>query len=86
MNQKILAIFRLVIILILKNLVIWQKNLFETKDKKKNNDFVEEIKNRWSKLKDEMEKLSDDDEKKNRGLRILEILKKVLKFNEQKKQ
>ena len=62
------------------------KKLLEIKDKQKNNDFVEEIKNRWSKLKDEMEKLSDDDEKKNRGLRILEIVKKVLKFNEQKKQ
>ena len=31
------------------------KALFEIKDKKKNNDFVEEIKNRWSKLKDEIE-------------------------------
>ena len=62
------------------------KKLLEIKDKQKNNDFVEEIKNKWSKLKDEIEKLSDDDEKKNRGLRILEIVKKVLKFNEQKKQ
>ena len=28
------------------------KKLFEIKDKKKNDDFIEEIKNRWSKLKD----------------------------------
>ena len=28
------------------------KKLFETKDKKKNSEFVEEIKNRWSNLKD----------------------------------
>ena len=32
------------------------KKLFEIKDKKKNDDFVEEIKNRWSKLKDSIEK------------------------------
>ena len=30
------------------------KQLFEIKDKKKNNDFVEEITNRWSKLKDKI--------------------------------
>ena len=34
------------------------KNLFEIKDKKKNNDFVEEIKKRWSKLKDDIEEMS----------------------------
>ena len=40
------------------------KKLFEIKDKKKNNDYVEEIKNRWSKLKDEIEKMSEDKKKK----------------------
>ena len=39
------------------------KKLFEIKDKKKNNDFVEEIKNRWSKLNDGIEEMSED--KKN---------------------
>ena len=39
------------------------KSLFEIKDKKKNNDFVEEIKNRWSKLKDEIKEMSDDEKK-----------------------
>ena len=62
------------------------EKLFEIKDEEKNNDFVEEIKNRWRKLRDDIEKLSDDDEKKNRGLKILEIVKKTLKFNEQKQQ
>ena len=61
------------------------KKLFEIKDKKKNNDFVEEIKNRWSKLKDEVEK-TPGDEKENESLnKILEIFKDILKFNEQKK-
>ena len=35
------------------------KILFEMKDKKKNNDFVEEIKNRWNKLKYEIKKMSE---------------------------
>ena len=39
------------------------KKLFEIKDKKKNNDFVEETKNRWSKLKDEIREMSDDEKK-----------------------
>ena len=30
------------------------KKLFETKDRKKNSELVEEIKNRWSNLKDEI--------------------------------
>ena len=62
------------------------KKLFEIKDKKKNNDFVEEIKNRWSKIKDEIEDMSKD-ERKNKGLdKILEIVKEILKFNEQNQQ
>ena len=32
------------------------KKLFETKDRKKNSELVEEIKNRWSNLKDEIKK------------------------------
>ena len=61
------------------------KKIFKIKDKKKNNDFVEDIKNRWSKLKDEVEK-TPGDEKENESLnKILEIFKDILKFNEQKK-
>ena len=36
------------------------KKIFKIKDKKKNYDFVEEIKNRWSKLKDSIEKTPRD--------------------------
>ena len=39
------------------------KKLFEIKDKKKNNDFVEEIKNRWSKLKDDIEEMPEEKRK-----------------------
>ena len=66
--------------------MIWQKKLFEIKDQKKNNDFVEDIKKRWSNLKDRVEKMSGD-EKENKGLnKILEIVKDILKFNEQNQQ
>ena len=59
------------------------KKLFEIKDKKKNNDFVEEIKNRWSKLKDKIDKMSGD-EKENKSLdKMLEIVKDILNFNKQ---
>ena len=39
------------------------KTLYETKDKKKNNDLVELIKIKWSNLKDEIEKMSEDENK-----------------------
>ena len=65
MKQKVITMICLKIILILQYLLIWQKKLFETKDKKKSNDFVISIKNRWSNLKDEIEKMSEDLKKLN---------------------
>ena len=47
------------------------KKLFEVKDKKKNDDFVEEIKNRWSKLKDSIEKTPKDEEDNKKIEKIL---------------
>ena len=58
------------------------KKLFEIKDKKKNNDFVEEIKNRWSKLKDEIEEMSEKNKKESN--KILKIVEEIIKFNKQK--
>ena len=60
------------------------KKLFEIKDKKKNNDFVEEIKNRWSKIKDEIREISE--EKKKESNKILKIVEEILKFNKQNQQ
>ena len=66
--------------------MIWQKKLFEIKDKKKNNGSVEEIKNRWSKLKDKIEDMFKD-ERKNKGLdKILEIVKDIPNFNKQNQE
>ena len=59
--------------------MIWQKKLFEIKDKKKNNDFVKEIKNRWSNLNDRTKKTPREE-------KILEVVKDILKFNEQNQQ
>ena len=39
------------------------RQLYQTEDKKKNNKLVKEIKNRWSNLKDENEKMSEDEKK-----------------------
>ena len=47
------------------------KKLYETKDKKKNNDLVELIKIRWSNLKDEIEKMSEDEKETEKPDKIL---------------
>ena len=39
------------------------KNLYQTKNENKNNELVEEIKNRWSYLKDEIKKMTEDEKK-----------------------
>ena len=62
------------------------KKLFEIKDKKKNDDFVEEIKNRWSNLKDKTGKTPGDEKENERIEKILEIAKDILNFNKQNQQ
>ena len=37
------------------------KKLYDTKNKNKNNEFVKAIKNKWSKLKDEIKEMSEDE-------------------------
>ena len=57
------------------------KRLFETKDKKKNSVFVEKIKNRWSNVKDETEKMFEDENKTEQPDKILKIVKGIIDFN-----
>ena len=57
------------------------KELFETKNKNKNGEFVELIKVRWSNSKDEIEKMSEDEKKLEQPDKILKVIKKVLNFN-----
>ena len=54
------------------------KQLYETKE------LVKEIKNIWSSLKDEIEKMSEDKKKKfEKPDKILKIVKEILDFNKQ---
>ena len=62
------------------------KKLFEIKDKKKNNDFVEESKSRWSKLKDEIEEIFEDTKKIEKPDKILKIVEEILNFNKQNQE
>ena len=71
-------------ILNLKHLLLWQKRLYEGKDKKENIELVELTKVRWSNLKDEIEKLSKKEIENEKPNKILKIVKGILKFNKQK--
>ena len=74
MNQMALTMIRLTIILILQHLLFWQKKLYETKDKKKNNELVELIKVKWSDLKDEIKKMSKEEIENEKPDKILKIV------------
>ena len=63
-------------------LVDLAKKLFETKDKKKNSEFVKLIKVRRSNLKDEIKKISKNKKKKiEQPDKILNIVEEILNFN-----
>ena len=49
------------------------KKLYETKNKNKNNELVEEIKNRWNNLKDEIKKMSEDEKEIEQPDKILNM-------------
>ena len=57
--------------------------LFKTKDKKKNSELVEEIKNRWSNLKDKIKKMSKEEIKNEKPNDILGIISDILDFNKE---
>ena len=59
------------------------KKLFEIKNKKKNSELVEEIKNRWSKLKDKIKKMSKEEMKNEKPNDILRIINEIHDFNKE---
>ena len=59
------------------------KQLYETKDKKKNNDLVNVIKSRLCDLKDEIEKMSEDEIEIEKPDKILKIVEDILEFIKQ---
>ena len=59
------------------------KIIYETKNKNKNHNLVEEIKNRRSNLKDEVEKMSEDEKQIEQPDKIENIVKEILDFNQE---
>ena len=57
------------------------KKLYETTNKNKNNELVKLIKSRWSDLKDEIEKMSEDEKEIEQPDKIFKIVEKILDFN-----
>ena len=57
------------------------KNIFGTEDKNKNNEFVELIKVKWSNLKDETKKMSENETKNEKPNKILKIVEEIHDFN-----
>ena len=55
--------------------MLWQNNYL------KKNELVEKIKNRWSNLKDEIEKMSEDGKETEQPDKILKIVEEILDFN-----
>ena len=62
------------------------KKLYKTKNKKENNGLVEKIKNRWSDLKDEIKKMSEDEKETEKPDKILEIVEEILIFNRENRK
>ena len=65
--------------------MLWQKNYIRRKIKN-NNDLVELIKIRWSNLKDEIEKTSEDEKETEKLDKILEIVEEILIFNRENRK
>ena len=57
------------------------KKLFKIEDANKNSKFVEEIKNRQSDLKDEIQKMSKEEIKNEKPNEILGIINEILSLN-----
>ena len=60
------------------------RKLYETKNKKKSNELVEAIKYRWSKLKDEIKKMSEVEKETEKPDKILKVAEEVLDLNKKK--
>ena len=62
------------------------KKLYETKDKKKNNELVELIKVKWSDLKDEIKKMSIEEIEDEKPDKIPKIVEEIIIFNNENKK
>ena len=62
------------------------RDLFHTNNKKKNNDLVNVIKSGWSDLKDEIEKMSENEIELEKPNKMVDIVERILEFNRQNQQ
>ena len=62
------------------------KQLYETKNKKENNELVNVIKSGLIDLKDEIKKMSKEEIENEKPDKILKIVKEILEFNKEKQQ
>ena len=62
------------------------EKLYETKKKKKKYELVELIKVRWSNLKDEVKKMSEDEKEIEKADKILKLVEEILDFNNKQNQ
>ena len=62
------------------------KELYETKNRKKNNELVNVIKSRLSDLKDEIKEMSEDEKEIEKPDQILKIAEEILDFNNKQNQ
>ena len=60
------------------------KKLYETKDKKENNELVNVIKGRLIDLKNKIKEMSEDEKKIEKPDKLLKIVKEIFEFNKQK--
>ena len=62
------------------------KELYETKNRKKNNELVNVIKSRLSDLKDEIKEMFEDEKEIEKPDKILKIVEEILDFNNKQNQ
>ena len=62
------------------------KTLYNLNDRKKNNQLVNMIKSGLSDLKNEIERMSEDETKIEKPYEIVDIVKKILEFNRQNQE
>ena len=62
------------------------KNIYKTKNRNKNNKLVQQIKKRWSDLKDEIKKMSEDEKEAEKPDKILESVEEILIFNRENRK
>ena len=60
------------------------KKLYETKDKKENNELVNVIEGRLIDLKNKIKEMSEDEKKIEKPDKLLKIVKEIFEFNKQK--